>query len=198
MINQGHTANDSRHPQHHHQQEFQSSHLHNSSWHHQQMMNQAQHQQVIMRNSAQPPVRNTEHFLEAGLPSVGGYPVEAGITTKGNYPGDIDLQQQPRRSVSRPTSRGPSHGDNRKDSRDSLKDRSMTLPARMRTSQGSLMMESFDSDNSPRTRTSKSGLHEDSEPVPASPGAQQNNNISNPSLSSHKDFTSHQNYRGTD
>ena len=138
-----------------------------------------------------------QNFLDPGLPAT------------------IDGQQQQppagRRSLSRPASRGPVSpaGAPGAGGRQQHDQRSMTLPARGRQSSQDLghrdsviLMDSFDSDNSPRTRTSKSGLHEDSQPVPPSPAPtaqQQNiqNNIPDPSLSSHKDFTSHRNYRGT-
>ena len=172
-------------------QEFHHEQHYMNNWQNQPQQYPAHHGhvshqgQVIQRNSV---VQRNENFLDASLPSPG--------------PGPTYDQ---RRSVSRPTSRGPSSSDRmgRQTSRDSLQNKSMTLPARVKYSQDSLPrdMDSFDSDNSPRTRTSKSGIHEDSQPVPPSPGplAQPNiiqNKFSDPSFSSHKDFTSHQNYRG--
>ena len=125
---------------------------------------------VIQRNTV---VKRNDNFLDSSLPSPTCDPTQ-------------------RRSVSRPSSRGPDLG--RQQSRDSLSARSLTLPARVRYSQDS------DSDNSPRSRTSKSGLHEESCPVPPSPSPAQHNmidnNVSNPSISPQKDDWSHQNSRG--
>ena len=125
---------------------------------------------VIQRNTV---VKRNDNFLDSSLPSP-----------------TCDATQ--RRSVSRPSSRGPDMG--RQQSRDSLAAKSMTLPARIRYSQDS------DSDNSPRSRTSKSGLHEDSCPVPPSPSPAQHNmidnNVSNPSNSPQKDDWSHQSSGG--
>ena len=125
---------------------------------------------VIQRNTV---VKRNDNFLDSSLPSPTCEPTQ-------------------RRSVSRPSSRGPDMG--RQQSRDSLSAKSLTLPARIRYSQDS------DSDNSPRSRTSKSGLHEDSCPVPPSPSPAQHNmidsSLSNHSNSPQKDDWSHQNSRG--
>ena len=106
---------------------------------------------VVQRNSV---VSRNENFLEAGLPS--------------------PTSSDQRRSVSRPTSRGPPGNLDWMGRQQTPGDgRSMTLPARIKYSQDSLprdITDSFDSDNSPRTRTSKSGLHEDGGTVvPPSP-----------------------------
>ena len=138
---------------------------------------------VVQRNSV---VSRNENFLEAGLPS--------------------PTSSDQRRSVSRPTSRGPPGNLDWMGRQQTPGDgRSMTLPARIKYSQDSLprdITDSFDSDNSPRTRTSKSGLHEDGgtvvPPSPA-PNAQQNiiqNNFTDPSFGSHMNFSSHHQYRG--
>ena len=79
-----------------------------------------------------------------------------------------------RRTVSRPTSRGPVSPDwmgRQSLSKDTIHAKSMTLPARIKYSQENSPreMNSFDSENSPRTRTSKSGLPEAGDPVPPSP-----------------------------
>ena len=130
----------------------------------------SQHPAVIQRNTV---VKRNDNFLDSSLPSPTCEPTQ-------------------RRSVSRPSSRGPDMGGQQ--SRDSLAGKCMTLPARIRYSQDS------DSDNSPRSRTSKSGLHEDSCPVPPSPSPAQHNmidsSLSNHSNSPQKDDWSHQNSRG--
>lgn len=106
----------------------------------------------------QPPHRNSmapnyraQSFLEQGLPSPGA---PAGPTL----------------STSRPTSRGAG---GRGGARPDMQAKSMTLPARIKYSQDSTPTRpdsSFEAtDNSPRTRTSKSGLPEDAEVVPPSP-----------------------------
>ena len=160
-------------------QEFKPGHgYHNPSWQPSPNMNHG----VIQRNSV---VQRNENFLDGSLPNPSSDPAHPQM---------------------RPTSRDPAASDRmgRQSSRDSLSGKSMTLPARIKYSQDSLPRDqSFDSDNSPRTRTSKSGLQDYGEPVPASPGpstvTHQNNNQNkyiDPSFSSHKDFSSHQNYRG--
>ena len=106
---------------------------------------------VPQRNS----VNRQSNFLEAGLPN----------PTSDNTE---------RRTVSRPTSRGPVSPEwmgRQSLSKDTLNSKSMTLPARIKYSQENSPreMSSFDSDNSPRTRTSKSGLPEAGDPVPPSP-----------------------------
>ena len=102
-----------------------------------------------LRNSAAPSSQRAQNFLEHGLPThnngVGGGPTH---------------------NTSRPSSRGAGtrrHSD--------MAARSMTLPARIKYSQDLSTGRSENSfeDNSPRTRTSKSGLPEDSEVVPPSP-----------------------------
>ena len=180
-----------RHQQEMFMQEFQHQANHyQQTWQSQRDMSHQSHQTTVQRNSFVASGRN-DAFLGGGLPNTSP-------TSEGH---------QKRRSVSRPTSRGPSSSDwmgRQTSPRDS---RSMTLPARIKYSQDSLPRDisldtSLSEDVSPRTRTSKSGLHEDSEPVPPSPApgpAQQNlsqNTLSDPSLSSHKDLTSHLNYRG--
>jgi len=106
---------------------------------------------VPQRNS----VNRQSNFLEAGLPNP---------TSDHNE----------RRTVSRPTSRGPVSPEwmgRQPLSKDTINSKSMTLPARIKYSQENSPrdMSSFDSDNSPRTRTSKSGLPEAGDPVPPSP-----------------------------
>ena len=179
-----------RHQQEMFRQEFHQPSHYQQTWQSQRDMSHQSHQTPVQRNSFVASGRN-ENFLDGGLPNTS--------STEGHHQ---------RRSVSRPTSRGPSASDwmgRQTSPRDS---RSMTLPARIKYSQDSLPRDnsldtSLSEDVSPRTRTSKSGLHEDSEPVPPSPAlgpAQQNisqNTLSDPSFSSHKDLTSHQNYRGT-
>ena len=141
---------------------------------------------VVQRNSV---VSRNENFLDTGLPS--------------------PTSSDQRRSLSRPASRGPPGMDWMGRQTPSDHGRSMTLPARIKYSQDSslprpdLTEDSFDSDlNSPRTRTSKSGLHEDCTVVPPSPApnaAQQNiiqNNLTDPSFGSHMNFSSHHQYRG--
>ena len=181
-------------PARHHQEMFRQEFQHQPShyqqtWQSPRDVSHQSHQPPVQRNSFVASGRN-ENFLDGGLPTP---------TSEGHHQ---------RRSVSRPTSRGPSASDwmgRQTSPRDS---RSLTLPARIKYSQDSLPRDnsldtSLSEDVSPRTRTSKSGLHEDSEPVPPSPAsvpAQQNisqNTLSDPSFSSHRDLTSHQNYRGT-
>ena len=180
-----------RHQQEMFRQEFHPPSHYQQTWQSHRDMSHQTHQTPVQRNSFVASGQN-ENFLDGGLPNTSP-------TSEGH---------QQRRSVSRPTSRGPSSSDwmgRQTSPRDS---RSMTLPARIKYSQDSLPRDisldtSLSEDMSPRTRTSKSGLHEDSEPVPPSPAlgpAQQNvsqNTLSDPSFSSHKDLTSHQNYRGT-
>jgi len=106
---------------------------------------------VPQRNS----VNRQSNFLEAGLPNP---------TSDSNE----------RRTVSRPTSRGPVSPEwmgRQSLSKDTINSKSMTLPARIKYSQENSPrdMSSFDSDNSPRTRTSKSGLPDAGDPVPPSP-----------------------------
>ena len=96
----------------------------------------------------------------------------------------------------------------------------MTLPARIKYSQENSPreMNNFDSENSPRTRTSKSGLPEAGDPVPPSPSpvsspsnsssrhgtmqtkkpiSQQNvNQINQQSISPPKENAGHQRYKG--
>ena len=103
-----------------------------------------------LRNSAAPSSQRAENFLEHGLPTLnsggGGGPIH---------------------NTSRPSSRGPASRGRHTD----MTARSMTLPARIKYSQdvSSGRPESSFEDNSPRTRTSKSGLPEDAEVVPPSP-----------------------------
>ena len=103
-----------------------------------------------LRNSAAPSSQRAENFLEHGLPTLnsggGGGPIH---------------------NTSRPSSRGPASRGRQTD----MAARSMTLPARIKYSQdvSSGRPESSFEDNSPRTRTSKSGLPEDAEVVPPSP-----------------------------
>lgn len=103
------------------------------------------------RNSIAPMYKGGD-FLEQGLPTPSG---PAGPTP----------------STSRPGSRGVpgAWGGSRPD----MTSKSMTLPARIKYSQdinSARQENSFEStDNSPRTRTSKSGLPEDAEVVPPSP-----------------------------
>ena len=203
-----------QHPQQHTQQHLQQQHpqhqypqQHPAPWQQQRPGSTPGHQTPVQRNSV---ASRQENFLSSGLPSTS--------------PSTSDGPRQPQRprSVSRPASRGPAvpapgaspdwvgrpgHSAPAPGSGA----RSMTLPARIKYSQDSLprgLGESGDTsfsasetENSPRTRTSKSGLHEDSEPVPPSPAPPQQNIIQNnfpdPSFSSHKDLTSHPNYRGT-
>ena len=144
---------------------------HREQVHYNQYWQPSQQPPVIQRNTV---VKRNDNFLDCSLPSP-----------------TCDSTQ--RRSASRPSSRGPDMG--RQHSRDSLASKSLTLPARIRYSQ-----DSDETDNSPRSRTSKSGLHEDSCPVPPSPSPAQHNmidnNVSNPSNSPQKDDWSHQNSRG--
>ena len=124
---------------------------------------------VIQRNTV---VSRNDNFLDSSLPSP-----------------TCDANQ--RRSVSRPSSRGADMG--RQTSRDSLTAKSMTLPAKIRISQEP--QQDSDSDNSPRSRTSKSGLHEDSCPVPPSPSPAQHNIVDN-NFSNESIDWSHPNSRG--
>ena len=103
-----------------------------------------------LRNSAAPSSQRAQNFLEHGLP------------TPNNGPGG-----GPTHNTSRPSSRGAGGRGRPAD----MAARSMTLPARIKYSQdlSSGRPENSFEDNSPRTRTSKSGLPEDSEVVPPSP-----------------------------
>ena len=103
-----------------------------------------------LRNSAAPSSQRAENFLEHGLPT----------PNSGGGGGPIH-------NTSRPSSRGAASRGRHTD----MAARSMTLPARIKYSQdvSSGRPESSFEDNSPRTRTSKSGLPEDAEVVPPSP-----------------------------
>ena len=103
-----------------------------------------------LRNSAAPSSQRAENFLEHGLPT----------PNSGGGGGPIH-------NTSRPSSRGPASRGRQTD----MAARSMTLPARIKYSQdiSKGRPESSFEDNSPRTRTSKSGLPEDAEVVPPSP-----------------------------
>ena len=212
-----------QHPQQHQQHQYQQQHpqqhlqqqhpqhqypqQHAAPWQQQRPGSTPGHQTPVQRNSV---ASRQENFLSSGLPSTS--------------PSTSDGPRQPQRprSVSRPASRGPAvpapgaspdwvGRPGHPAPAPGSGARSMTLPARIKYSQDSLprgLGESGDTsfsasetENSPRTRTSKSGLHEDSEPVPPSPAPPQQNIIQNnfpdPSFSSHKDLTSHPNYRGT-
>ena len=133
--------------------------------HYNQYWHHSQPPPVIQRNTV---VSRNDNFLDSSLPSP-----------------TCDANQ--RRSVSRPSSRGADMG--RQNSRDSLTAKSMTLPTRTRYWQDS------DSDNSPRSRTSKSGLHEDSCPVPPSPSPAQQNIVDSNFTNQSNDW-SHQNSGG--
>merc|ERR1719422_1647344 len=103
-----------------------------------------------LRNSAAPSSQRAENFLEHGPPT----------PNSGGGGGPIH-------NTSRPSSRGPASRGRHTD----MAARSMTLPARIKYSQdiSSGRPDSSFEDNSPRTRTSKSGLPEDAEVVPPSP-----------------------------
>ena len=111
---------------------------------------QGPHRNSVAQNNRQP------NFLEQVLP------------THNNGPDGLIL------STSRPSSRGAGGRGGPRQSHSDLASKSMTLPARIKYSQETAASQrpdnSFDSmDNSPRTRTSKSGLPEDAEVVPPSP-----------------------------
>jgi hypothetical protein len=101
------------------------------------------------RNSTATPNYRAANFLESGPPTPSGQP-------------------GPTLSTSRPSSRGVG---GRGGQRHDMASKSMTLPARIKYSQdmSSSRPEHGFEDNSPRTRTSKSGLPEDAEVVPPSP-----------------------------